>query len=202
MPIYCDDCVNSYLETGPEAVRIYPAMSQDPSKSDVLLALGGGTGTCEELGTKLCQRGYAPAVITSGEGVLLPGVRRPFADISADVMQVMDTPLDAITLFTTTTSTRDEAQQCLALARQNGWKSVIVVTVATTLAAHAWYIGRCYVIPEFSLRWLLLNRVGITRAPVERRTFVVSHRRRVPETGLLSRQRLPLLTIHKGLAKI
>jgi uncharacterized SAM-binding protein YcdF (DUF218 family) len=103
-------------------------VSQDPSKSDVLLVLGGGTGTCEELGTKLFQQGYAPAVITSGEGVLLPGVRRPFADISAVYMQVLDVPLDAITLFTTTTSTRDEAQQCLALARQKAWKSVIVVT--------------------------------------------------------------------------
>jgi uncharacterized SAM-binding protein YcdF (DUF218 family) len=103
-------------------------VSQDPSKSDVLFVLGGGTGAREELGTKLFQQGYAPVVITSGEEVLLPGVRRPFAEISADYMQALGVPLDAITLFTTTTSTRDEAQQCLALARQKGWKSVIVVT--------------------------------------------------------------------------
>ncbi|MHB1356724.1 MAG: YdcF family protein [Anaerolineae bacterium] len=106
----------------------YLDVNQTPGKSDVLFILGGGTGAREELGAKLYQQGLAPTVITSGEEVLLPGIQRTFAQISADYLVVLGVPLDAIILFTTTTSTRDEAQQCLDLIRQNGWTSVTVVT--------------------------------------------------------------------------
>jgi len=103
-------------------------VSQNPGKSDVLLVLGGGTGAREELGAKLYHQGLAPVVIASGEEVSLPGIYRPFACISADYLEVLGVPLDAIILFTTTTSTRDEALQSLDLAKQKGWASIIVVT--------------------------------------------------------------------------
>ena len=103
-------------------------VNQSPSESDVLMVLGGGTGAREELAVKLYQQGLAPVVIASGEEVLLPGIHRTFAQISADYLEVLGVPLDAITLFTATTSTRDEALQCLDLARQKGWTSIIVVT--------------------------------------------------------------------------
>lgn len=103
-------------------------VSQIPSKSDVLFVLGGGTGAREELGAKLYQQGLASMVIASGEEVTMPGIHLTFAQISADYLTVLGVPLDAITLFTATTSTRDEAQQCLDLIRQKGWTSVIVVT--------------------------------------------------------------------------
>lgn len=103
-------------------------VNQDPSKSDVMIVLGGGTGAREELAAKLYQQGLAPVVIASGEELLLPGMHPTFAQISADYLGVLGVPLDAIILFTTTTSTRDEVLQSLDLARQKGWTSIIVVT--------------------------------------------------------------------------
>jgi uncharacterized SAM-binding protein YcdF (DUF218 family) len=102
--------------------------SQSPTKSDAMIVLGGGTGAREEMGARLYRQGLAPNVIASGEEVLLPGIHSSFAQISADYLVVLGVPLDAITLFTTTTSTRDEAQQSLTLAKQKGWTSIIVVT--------------------------------------------------------------------------
>lgn len=103
-------------------------VNQNPGKSDVMMVLGGGTGAREELAAKLYQQGLAPVVIASGEELLLPGIHRTFAQISTDYLEVLGVPHNSIILFTTTTSTRDEALQSLDLAKQKGWRSIIVVT--------------------------------------------------------------------------
>jgi uncharacterized SAM-binding protein YcdF (DUF218 family) len=103
-------------------------VSQNPTKSDTLIVLGGGTGAREERAARLYQQGFAQVLIASGDEVQFPGIHVTFAQMSADYLVALGVPSSAIILLPATTSTRDEATQSLELAGQKGWTSLIVVT--------------------------------------------------------------------------
>ncbi len=102
--------------------------TQEAVPADAIVVLGGGSGSRQELAVALVQKGYAPALVSSGETPHLPGFKQSFATLGADYMVSLGAPRDAMILLPDTTSTRDEALACLQLAQENGLTSLLVIT--------------------------------------------------------------------------
>jgi uncharacterized SAM-binding protein YcdF (DUF218 family) len=105
-------------------------IDQPPVAADAIVVLGGGDGSREERGATLYHQGLAPVVISSGEQLHLPGIDETFAAVSANYLVALGVPRDDIIELPTTTSTYDEAVQTLTLARERGWRTVLVTTDA------------------------------------------------------------------------
>lgn len=101
---------------------------QEAVPADAIVVLGGGSGSREELAVALFEKGYASALVSSGEAPRLPGFTQSFAQLSADYMVSLGAPREAMILFPDTTSTRDEALACLQLAREKGLDTLLVIT--------------------------------------------------------------------------
>lgn len=103
-------------------------VDEAPQPVDLIVVLGGGAGEREDWGAFLYQRDYAPWIITSGEKPHTPGQKLAFAEIASDYLADLGVPKKAIIIMPETTSTRDEAIETLAIARQRGFDSIIVIT--------------------------------------------------------------------------
>jgi len=112
-----------------------------PQPADAILVLGGGQGERLERGLELYNEGYAPLLITSGEPPLLPGFETPFAELAADYLAERGIPREDIIVLPDTTSTREEADHSLRLARERGWRTLLVVT-AEHHSRRAWLTFR------------------------------------------------------------
>ena len=102
--------------------------TQEAVPADAIVVLAGGSGSREELAVTLFEKGYAPALVSSGEAPHLPGFRTSLAGLSADYMVSLGAPRDAMILLPDTAGTRDEALACLQLAQENGLASLLVIT--------------------------------------------------------------------------
>ena len=103
-------------------------VDQEPREADAILILGGGDGSREDRGIALYREGWAPLLITSGERIHAPGIDKTFAKISAEYLTAQGIPLEDILLFNGTTSTFDEAESSLSLAKERGHTALLVVT--------------------------------------------------------------------------
>lgn len=102
--------------------------SQEAIPTDAIVVLGGGSGSRQELAVTLYNKGYAPALVSSGEAPHLPGFEQSFAKLGADYMVGLGAPREALILLPDTTSTRDEALACMQLAREYELTSLLVIT--------------------------------------------------------------------------
>jgi uncharacterized SAM-binding protein YcdF (DUF218 family) len=102
--------------------------TQEAVPADAIVVLGGGSGSRQELAVALAKKGYAPALVSSGEAPQLPGFEQSFASLGADYMVSLGAPRGTMILLPDTASTRDEALACLQLAQENGLSSVLVIT--------------------------------------------------------------------------
>lgn len=101
---------------------------EEPRSADAILVLGGGGDERLAQGLRLYEEGLAPVLVTSGEAPYLPDFDTSFAELGADYLARRGVRREVILTLPATTSTYDEALQSLALARERGWKTVLVVT--------------------------------------------------------------------------
>ena len=102
--------------------------AQEPVSSDLVVSVGGDWGERSAKAAVLYRQGYARQVLLTGaEAISL----RPGAPYPASRLQVLadrGVPRDAVLLHTRPTSSIEEARYTLALMRQRGWRSVLVVS--------------------------------------------------------------------------
>jgi uncharacterized SAM-binding protein YcdF (DUF218 family) len=99
-----------------------------PTHADAIFILGGGDGSRQDRAIALYKEGLAPLVISSGEAPKLPDSQRTFAEVGADYMLARGVPAQSILLMGETTSTYDEAQASLELAKARGFSTLLVVS--------------------------------------------------------------------------
>jgi uncharacterized SAM-binding protein YcdF (DUF218 family) len=103
-------------------------MDQPPVNADAIMIMGGGNGSRQDKALELYRAGWAPLIISSGEAPWIPGFSRSYAEIAADYMIAAGVPRQDILLAPDTTSSIEEAVYALALARERGLSSLLVVT--------------------------------------------------------------------------
>lgn len=136
------------------AIARFLIVSESPQAADAILVLGGGSGEREQSATRLYLESYASYIITSGKQHMTPGEERSFAEISAVYVQSQGVPEQAILLLSETESTRDEAVDSLALLREKGWRSLIVVSDPFHMRRSAWAFKKVYQGSEIRLTFV------------------------------------------------
>ena len=103
-------------------------VDQAPKTADAIVVLGGGDGSRAARALDLYDAGWAPVVITRYDIFFLPDFERTRAEMSADYLISRGVPREGLLLLNETTSTRDEAVDSLAVAKERGFSTLLVVT--------------------------------------------------------------------------
>ena len=101
-----------------------------PARADAIVVLGGGHPFRARHAVALHDRGYAPLVVFSGSTFKDVGLACSEALLSLEAARALGLPEDAALVVEGATSTYQEAAALSALARERGWRALIVVTDA------------------------------------------------------------------------
>ena len=101
-----------------------------PAAADAIVILGGEAGgfSRTQHGVALYDAGYAPRVVFSGGRMVDFGVACSSAQISLEAAQGLGLPAAAVVVAPEAQSTYDEALNLAALAAEEGWGSLLVVS--------------------------------------------------------------------------
>ena len=99
-----------------------------------LLPLNLGDGVDRAVtAVELVRQGKARALILGGGYYEYRGLRRPDAELLARWFQDWRLPTGELVLLGTCTNTRDEAERTARVARERGWRRILLVTTASHL---------------------------------------------------------------------
>ena len=100
------------------------------SQVDAIVVLGGDDSDFFRVrqGVDLFNEGYAPVVVFSGGTLKDAGIACSSAQLSLEAARLLGLPADAAIIADGAQSTYDEALNIRRLARQQGWRSLIVIT--------------------------------------------------------------------------
>ena len=100
------------------------------SQADAIVVLGGDGGNFYRVrhAVDLYNAGRAPVIVFSGGTLADAGLACSSAHLSVEAAQKLGLPAEAVVIADGAQSTYDEAVNLGRLARQHGWRSLIVVT--------------------------------------------------------------------------
>ncbi len=100
------------------------------SQAEAIVVLGGEDGSFFRVryAVELFNAGYAPLVVFSGGTLADAGLACSSAQLSVEAAQQLGLPAEATIIASGAQSTYDEAVNIRWLARQHGWRSLILVT--------------------------------------------------------------------------
>ncbi|WP_324716532.1 YdcF family protein [Carboxydochorda subterranea] len=104
----------------------YLVVDDGPAPSDAIIVLGGDWKGRIQKGIELYREGYAPLLVVTGGLLVAPD--RTQADYLAEVAERSGVPAQAIVKEPRSDSTYQDAALTLELAREHGWRRVLVVT--------------------------------------------------------------------------
>jgi uncharacterized SAM-binding protein YcdF (DUF218 family) len=108
----------------------YLDVSSAPQQADAILVMGGEGGAFARTrhAVRLYEEGYAPVVVLSGGSLAGAGIACTSTALSLEAATALGLPEAAILLAPEAQSTLDEARNVRALAEQEGWRSLLLVT--------------------------------------------------------------------------
>lgn len=114
-----------------------------PARADAIFVLAGGPFERATQAAVLFRAGYAPSVYALGaqldeKASIIKDAEISEAAVTALQLRREGVPAGAIELFPEGTSTFEEAQAILALARQRAWKRILVVSTLHHTARIRW----------------------------------------------------------------
>lgn len=118
------------IAVGVFALVVGPVLIQSDAlaPADAIVILGGGRPNRPEHGVALYEAGYAPRVVFSGGKLYEVGLDCSSALLSLEDARRLGLPDGAALIAEEAQSTYDEAVNLSRLAREQGWRSLIVVT--------------------------------------------------------------------------
>lgn len=132
-------CVTGLVAAGSlvslDSTVIDPPVEHRPHPADAILVLGGEPYQRFETGRELAARGIAPVLLISRPLGPMPG------------MDELCGPLPGVEVrcfHADPWTTRGEARELGKLAREQGWRSVVVVSQRTHLARARHLVARCF----------------------------------------------------------
>jgi uncharacterized SAM-binding protein YcdF (DUF218 family) len=119
------------------------APAQAPRRADAIVVLGGDEGDRAMRALELYREGYAPTLVLTG---LEYGNAAPPAALTwrADFLEARGVPRSALRFEVDSKNSYTEAVNVLALMRQQGWRTVIVVSDPPHMRRLAWTWGRVF----------------------------------------------------------
>ncbi|MFO1316202.1 MAG: YdcF family protein [Burkholderiales bacterium] len=119
------------------------APMQAPRRADAIVVLGGDEGDRALRALGLYREGYAPTVVLTG---LEYGDAAPPAALTwrADFLEARGVPRSALRFEVDSKNSYTEAVNVLALMRQQGWRTVIVVSDPPHMRRLSWTWGRVF----------------------------------------------------------
>ena len=109
-----------------EAAARLLVVSEPPVPADAIVVLGGDWKGRIQKGIQLYKDGFAPTLVVTGGMLIAPD--RTQADYLAEVARRAGVPETAIVREGRANSTWEDATFTLELARQRGWRRVLLVT--------------------------------------------------------------------------
>lgn len=115
-----------------------------PSEADLIVALGGDSGNRIREGLSLYDKGYAPRILLTGIEFGDPHVRPAYLEWRAAFLTTRSVPPNAILFDGISANSWDESGNTLALMRQQGWHTVLVVSDPPHLRRLSWVWGKVF----------------------------------------------------------
>lgn len=117
--------------------------AQPPRPADAIVALGGDDGDRALRALSLYRERMAPVVVLTG---VERGTAAPPAALTwrAEFLEAQGVPRSAIRLESVSRNSWEEARNVLALMRQQGWRTVIVVSDPPHMRRLAWVWERMF----------------------------------------------------------
>lgn len=111
---------------------------QEPTRSDLIVSLGGDWGERSEKAAELYRSGYGRHVLLTGSLSLSKRPGKPVPPSRVQVLLNNGVPQVAILLDSQASSTREEAANTLKLMVKMGWQNVLVVSDPPHMRRIAW----------------------------------------------------------------
>lgn len=118
--------------------------AQSPARADVILALGGDNGDRIAFAVKLYKQGLASRIMLTGLEQSNKTTRADYLNWRAQFLYSQGVPKEAIILESAAGNSWEEAVNTLSLLKQNGWKSVMVVSDPPHMRRLDWAWGKVF----------------------------------------------------------
>lgn len=125
-----------------EAAGAFLIVQDPPRPADAIIVLGGDWKGRIEKGIELYRQGLAPRLVVTGGRLVAPETTE--ADYLAEVAVRAGVPRGAITVERHSYSTWENALRTLELARQHGYRRVLLVTSDWHSRRAVWAFRRVY----------------------------------------------------------
>jgi uncharacterized SAM-binding protein YcdF (DUF218 family) len=102
--------------------------AQQPVTADAMFVLGGDGGARTLRGIELYRSKYSPLVVLTGLEDAEPSAQPYYLNWRSQILIAAGVPKNSIEFDAVSKSSREEAVAALKLARQRGWKRVLVVS--------------------------------------------------------------------------
>lgn len=120
------------------AGRFVSGPADVPVKADLIVALGGDGGSRVKEAQRLFAEGYAPRILLTGIEQGDPVARPAYLEWRAAFLASRGVPVDVILFDSRSGNSWEEARNTLALMRQKGWRSVLVVSDPPHMRRLSW----------------------------------------------------------------
>ena len=139
-------------------------------KADVIVVLGGSSVFIErtQKAAQLFKQGVAPKIFLTNDGMNAGWSKKeqrnpPFVELAKQSLIAQDVPSEAIEILPEQVNgTSDEAKLLQKKARENGWRSVLIVTSAYHTRRALWTFEKFFAATE--------TKIGIESAPTGQQT--------------------------------
>lgn len=135
--------------------RWVEAGASAPVRVDVIVALGGDDGARVRTVVRLFMDGYAPNVLITGLEGSPEDMRRHYLEWRAQVLAKAGVPAERLIFEATAMNSYQEATATLALMRERGWRTAMVVSDPPHMRRLDWIWGKVFA--ESGLGYVLVT---------------------------------------------
>ena len=120
------------------------APADKPEPADLIVVLGGDSGSRSVMGARLYRQGVSPRVLLTGlEHGALEAMPH-YLHWRSQLLQSLGVDSDGILFDTVSANSWQEAENTLRLLRNNGWRTVIVVSDPPHMRRLDWIWGKVF----------------------------------------------------------
>ena len=120
------------------------APAQEPEKADLIVPLGGGSGSRVHIAAKLYEQGFAPNVLLTDIRGGDANTYSPYSDRRTTFLLERGVPDNMLVFDALSTNSWEEAVNTLRLMRERNWRRVLVVSDPPHLRRLAWTWGKVF----------------------------------------------------------
>jgi uncharacterized SAM-binding protein YcdF (DUF218 family) len=138
-------CVLVVLVAGSQVGRWLEAPGQPASKADVIVILGGDTGSRLSAALEFYRRGLAPKLFLAGVESDDLSTYNPMLNLRLQYLLAQGVPREAIVVDRQSSNSWEEAANTLKLMHDSGWHKALVISDPPHLRRLSWVWSKVFV---------------------------------------------------------